>query len=144
MRGLEKLFLLLFVALVALGLNARHWLLPPHRGVAVTVEQPSEKHGSKTRSKTLAKGSESLPPELLSSTTVDLPVSAPFPEPKDLPPGMTSEQLRTSFGEPTARVTRPDNGELSERFYYVNKERRVVTVANLQDGVVVSAESKPY
>jgi hypothetical protein len=79
-----------------------------------------------------------------SKTEVDVPISAsPFPNRNDLRPGATGVQIRAKFGEPIARVTAMQGGQLLERYYYVNSDRTKLTMATLEHGVVVSAEAIP-
>ena len=77
-----------------------------------------------------------------STTVVEVVVPKPqFPDATQLKPGMTGGDVRLHFGEPSVRIMTADRGEISERYFYVDKDRSRMTVANLQGGVVVSAES---
>jgi hypothetical protein len=158
MRSLETFVLLAFIALIGLGAwNFRYLLLHPSLPVAASAanakagtSNPSRPGAAKTNAHTKSgKGAtrvhvgDPVIDELLSSTTVDVIIPGPrFPEAKELTPGMTSGEIRSNFGEPIARTTKAENGEIAERYYYIDKDHTRLTVANLLAGVVVSAESK--
>ncbi len=79
-----------------------------------------------------------------SKIEVDVPVSrAPFPTRKDLHAGIPGSQVRATYGEPAARITAMEGGQLVERYYYFNNDRTQLTVAKLEQGVVVAAEAVP-
>jgi hypothetical protein len=149
MRGAESLLLIAFLGLISLGLwNARDWLRSPHFGSSsATTTNPiaavPTKPTKALKSKKMRGGHPGTFGE--SVTEVDVPVPEPrFPEPQDLKSGMTAEQIVGAFGEPTARVTRPEPGDISERLYYVRRDHTRATVANLQSGVLVSAETMRF
>jgi len=82
--------------------------------------------------------------ELGGVTVVDVPYQGqPFPEPKDLPNGISAAEIRAGFGDPAAHVTLSSNGALVERYYYLNKEHNRYTILDLQDGRLIAASSKP-
>jgi hypothetical protein len=68
-------------------------------------------------------------------------VASVVPTRNDLPAGVTGVQIRSQFGDPTARVTESRDGRLVEQYYYFNRDRTQVTVATLKSGVIVSAAS---
>ncbi len=68
-------------------------------------------------------------------------VATVVPTRNDLPAGATGVQIRSQFGDPTARVTESRDGRLVEQYYYFNRDRTQVTVATLKGGVIVSAAS---
>lgn len=162
MRNAESLLLIAFLALVGLGLwngknwlrwDARNWLRSPHIAAAeapktATPARPltSAAAAVKSRRKSGERGDGAtifMPSEPVS--VMDVPAPLPrFPEPRDLKSGMSTEQIVSTFGEPTARVTRPERGEVSEWLYYFNRERTRATVANLHGGVLVSAETMRF
>lgn len=80
-------------------------------------------------------------PDEPSTITVLVP-SAHFPAPDDLKVGNTGTEIRSQFGEPSARVVGVRDGVLLERYYYLNSDRTRVTVATLNNGVLVSAQSQ--
>lgn len=100
-------------------------------------------HAKTGRSPTHRSGRDAASSELSSTTTVEVVVPPPrFPDPTEVKPGMTGGDLRLHYGEPAIRTMKADNGEVSERYFYLDKETNRITVANLQGGVVVGAESK--
>jgi hypothetical protein len=157
MRSLEMLFLLGFIALIGLGAwSFRDRMLPSNKSADVAVAaaraaavrataEKTNEHAKHGKGSTRVAASDPVLEQLLSSTTtVDVVVPGPrMPHARDLRPGMTGGDIRAHFGEPILRTTKAENGEISERYYYVDKESGRITVANLQAGVVVSAESKP-
>lgn len=154
MRGIEKLIMIAFVGLVALGIwNVRGWLsqrlqiatsafsAPTSKPAVPTIINPAKKKRSKTRGPGGTKETTVTPDGV---TIVDVPYTGlPFPEPKDLPSGITASEIRAGFGDPAAHVTLSSNGQLVERYYYVNQERTRFTIAELQDGRLISASSRP-
>jgi hypothetical protein len=75
-----------------------------------------------------------------SETQVDVPMPK-FPFRTDFPRGATGVQIRARYGEPTARTTEIIDGHLLERYYYFNNDRTQLTMATLENGVIVSAAS---
>jgi hypothetical protein len=156
MRWLDSLFLLAVSALLGLETwNYRYLLRHPTVPLAASVSAKAASNsaplGGGKRNAHTKSGKDSarvhvgdpVIDELLSTTTVDVIIPAPrFPEAKELTPGMTSGEIRSHFGEPVARTAKAENGEIAERYYYIDKDHTRLTVANLLGGVVVSAESK--
>jgi hypothetical protein len=153
-RGLEKFIVAAFLGLVVLGVwNVRTWLsdhlalrghdfvaAPGPTAVVPTIKSRSGSAHGKPGTRSGTKDTALLPDDV---TIVDVPYTGqPFPEPKDLPSGITGAEIRAGFGDPAAHVTLSSNGLLVERYYYVNKERTRYTVAELQDGRLISAASK--
>jgi hypothetical protein len=151
MPRLETLFFTAVLGLAGLGIwNFRHWFVP-HADSSVATGAAAAQPASVLPKKHLAeihdKGrrSSGLDDILNSVSTSIVEVSIPrprFPEAKDLRTGVTGSQIQAEFGEPTVRVTGTKDGLLVQQFYYVNNDHTRVTVANLQDGVVVSVASK--
>ncbi len=75
-----------------------------------------------------------------SVTTVLVP-SSYYPAVGDLKPGSKGTEIIARFGEPSARVAGVRDGDLFERYYYLNHERTEMTVATLSNGILVSAQS---
>lgn len=156
MRGMEVVVVAGLLGLVAVAVwNGRRWLpewafasVPAVATTSVAakpnpkLERTSEKRkldraGRSTMVSNFAIGD--FPP---SKTEVDVPISASsFPTLHDLPLGTSGAQIRAKYGEPTARVTAMQGGRLLERYYYVNSDRTQLTVATLEHGVVISADS---
>ena len=67
----------------------------------------------------------------------------PFPTPETLAKGLTEAEIRARFGDPALNVARTDDGRVTERLYYVNGKRTQLTIANLENGRLKSAESQP-
>ncbi|MFL6415434.1 MAG: hypothetical protein ACJ74Y_07170 [Bryobacteraceae bacterium] len=156
MRGIEKLLVIAFLVLAALGLwKIRVWLTervassvaslsstpkPAARIVGSNTAKPpasGNKRAAKARPNEATLQVEGL-------TIVDVPYSdRPFPEPKDLSDGMTASEIRAAYGEPAAHVAGSYSGQLIEKYYYVDREHSRYTIANLQDGRLISASSRP-
>jgi hypothetical protein len=158
MRGMEVLVMAGLLGLVAVGVwNGRRWLPEWHSsdvpvvataGVAgkpdTKLVRTSSKHGGDKEIRSTVMSDFKIGGFPASKTEVDVPISAsPFPTRNDLRPGATGVQIRAQFGEPIARVTAMQGGELLERYYYVNSDRTKLTMATLEHGVVVSAEGIP-
>ncbi len=144
------------LGLVAIGVwNGRRWLpewASPNApavataGVAARPDakptQPSGKRRLEKASRSTVVSNFTIGDLPSSKTEVDVPMpGSPFPSRNDLPQGATGAQIRAKYGEPTARVTAMQGGRLLERYYYVNDDRTQLTVATLEHGVVVFAES---
>lgn len=150
MRGAKFLLFAAFVALIGLGLwNLRDRLPTAHPATTALAKAASVPHPASKRPGTKAGKSGhlsetfELPLGPISVYTVEIPVKpAPCPAPKDLTAGMSGDQIRALFGDPVVRVSGAQKGELVEKYYYVNDEHTLATVANLLGGIVVSAESK--
>lgn len=158
MRGIEILLLAGFIGLVGVGVwNARQWL--PQWGTKAanysvtdtsSVSSSSSKndkgarvHGKRGPDSHLGMSSRGdlafngLP---VSETEVDVPMPK-FPVRSDFPRGTTGVQIRARYGEPTARTTEMHDGHLFEHYYYFNNDRTQLTMATLENGVIVSSES---
>jgi hypothetical protein len=166
MRGIEAVLLLGFIGLVGVGIwNARQWL--PLRGTQAAYSAPinaappaplSEKTAAKKihprvkrdfdrtvqasatsdQASLTNEGALADPPK--PQTTETLVVSV-LPTRNDLHPGVTGAQIRSQFGDPTARVTKTTDGHIEEQYYYFNHDRTQVTMATLKGGVIISTES---
>jgi hypothetical protein len=152
MRGIEILLLAGFIGLIGVGVwNARQWL--PQWGGKATSYAPADKSPSPPGGKTdkvahargkrgfnLGNGDSPRGDVSLSETQVDVPMPK-FPIRADFPRGATGLQIRARYGEPTARTTEVHEGHLLEHYYYFNNDRTQLTVATLENGVIVSAAS---
>jgi hypothetical protein len=163
MRGIEAVLLAGFIGLVVIGIrNAREWL--PLRGTqaaysAPIYSTPPTHSKAESQEKTAAKKTQ---PRVKRDLDRAIEVSATnnvvitdAPKPKatealvlsvvptrnDLHAGATGVQIRSQFGDPTARVTESRDGGIVEQYYYFNHDRTQVTVATLKAGVIVSAAS---
>jgi hypothetical protein len=156
MRGMEVLTIAGLLGLVAVGVwNARRWLpdwaspSAPAAAYAGPAAKPDPKLERTSGKRALDRAGRSTVVSNFtigdfpaSKTEVDVPISAaPFPTRNDLPPGISGTQIRSKFGEPTARVTAMQGGRLFERYYYLNSDRTQLIVATLEHGVVVATES---
>ena|SRR5947209_6259036 len=155
MRGIEALLLAAFLGLIGLGVwNARQWF--PHslslRSLTASPGETNKASGavagkSATKAKTAWKRRFSRvgdpDPNLpVLKTEVEITGWHPaFPTVADLPVGASGVQIRNKYGEPTARITEMRTGHLLEHYYYFNPDRTRLTVAKLDSGVLVSAES---
>jgi hypothetical protein len=74
------------------------------------------------------------------------PPDLPFPTPEILKKGSSSAEVRASFGAPTFDIVGSREGHVVEKFYYVNREKSRLTVVNIDNGFLTSAESisSPY
>jgi hypothetical protein len=70
----------------------------------------------------------------------------PFPTPELMRTGATTAELRATFGVPSVDIAGTREGRVLERYYYVNRERSRLTIANIENGLLISAESlsSPY
>jgi hypothetical protein len=165
MRGIEAVLLLGFIGLVGVGIwNARQWM--PVRGTQAAYSAPATaapSSASKTAEapkKTAAKKAQprvqrDLEVAIQDPAPAALVAPAESPKPKkpeaivalvvpsrnDLRPGATGAQVRSKFGDPTARVTETRDGRVVEQYYYFNRDCTQVTMATLKGGVIVSSES---
>ncbi|MBV8808346.1 MAG: hypothetical protein JO033_06690 [Acidobacteriaceae bacterium] len=152
MRGIEALLLAAFLGLVGLGIwNGRQWF-PQWNGASSIRANPAAANQvagefAKLAAKpnTTAKhrfGHIADPNFPVLKTEVDIAAWHPaFPTVADLPVGVSATQIRTKYGEPTARITGLQTGHLVEQYYYFNPDRTRLTVAKLDGGVLVSAQS---
>lgn len=92
------------------------------------------------RTNTLAATNSAFPDE--ASTITVLVPSAHYPALEELKVGSTATDVRSQFGEPSARVSGVREGVLLERYYYLNSERTRVTVATFKNGVLVGAQEQ--
>ena len=156
MRVLETFYVVAFLGAVALGVwNFRHQLPPYFADLvestvlgapAVTRVPDLQVKPSVTAIKSTGRISQKKPSSLdeMGTSVVEINSPAPhFPDTKDLRAGLTGDQIIAEFGQPTARVTTSEDGRLVERYYYLNRERTRLIVANLQNGQVVSADKSP-
>jgi hypothetical protein len=120
---------------------------------AAEAAQAAEKESARqkaSRQRSVSKRAVEAAIESLDELTLDIPASpipgtdrltAPFPSERDLLRGMPRNRLRTLFGPPSLRVSATRDGRLVERYVYVKPDRSSATVAYLENGAVVSAET---
>jgi hypothetical protein len=148
MRAVESLMMALAVAVLGVGIWAVHkWV--PRSGLSIfrpassekvkPAEPPVAKPTPLPRKHTTYRARDVALP--LGAIEVDVPTGFPFPTPRDLPPGTTRAQIEAKYGDPIARVSGVDAGHLSERYYFLHRDQKRITVAILRNGVVASAES---
>jgi hypothetical protein len=107
-----------------------------------TKEEGKKGHAKAKRSKASGTANtDSAFPDEPSTITVLVP-SAHYPTPEELKIGSTGTDIRSQFGEPSARVAGVRDGFLLERYYYLNSDRTRVTIATLRNGLLVSAQSQ--
>lgn len=163
MRGIVGLLLIGFIGLVAVGVwNARQ-SLPPWGVEAVSsgndastassdanrVAGEVAAKASKNTRRTPGKGGLNSGAEIAMASIGDFPVSETvvyvptpgFPTRKDFRIGAKGSEIRSQYGEPTARVTEMRDGRVFEHYYYFNPDRTQLTMATLENGLVISAES---
>ena len=70
----------------------------------------------------------------------------PFPTPEALKKGFTTSEIRAQFGAPAFDIVGSREGHVLEKFYYVNRDKSRLTVLNMDNGLLTSAEgvSSPY
>jgi hypothetical protein len=160
MKGKELLMLLLILGVGTWAIT--HWLgggsgvpdlLSPiaSRLGGATPAKPAEKPAEKEAKAVTKKrrgGQGSSPaatdtafPDEPSTITVLVP-SSHYPGADDLKLGSTGTEIRSEFGEPSARVSGVRDGYLLERYYYMNNERTRVTIATLKNGVLIGAQTQ--
>src|SRR5690349_13950287 len=138
MRGIEALLLAGFIGLIGVGVwNARQWL--PQWAAKTANYAPSDKTGGPPGGKedqvahvrgkrgfNSGRG-DSMKSDLAfngyptSATQVDVQMPK-FPVRADFPRGATGVQIRSQYGEPTARTTEVHDGHLLEHYYYFNND----------------------
>ncbi len=158
MRGVEVLLIAGFLGLIGVGVwNSRRWL-PDWWGPRIVRYGPSDPSGAPPgelagkgmrgrQKRGFGSGNQSSARSDLASngfpvseTEVDVPMPK-FPLRTDFRPGATSAQIRAQYGEPTARTTEMRGGHMFEHYYYFNNDRTQLTMATLENGVIVSAAS---
>ena len=84
-----------------------------------------------------------FPPTIM---TVEIPADVPFPTPDTMKIGSTRKELRAAFGDPTMDIAGTRNGRVIERYYYLSRDRNRLTMATVENGIIISAESlsNPY
>jgi hypothetical protein len=148
MRGIESLMMALALGVVGVGLWAVHKWIPQS---GLNIFRPTSSEPAKLPSPTVAKAERpvrkhtALPTHNLTLPLgvieVEVPTGFPFPTPADLPAGTTRAQIMAKYGEPTARVSGIDEGRVFERYYFLHRDRKRITIATLRNGVVARAES---
>ncbi len=159
MRGIEALLLAGFIGLIGIGIwNVRQYLPelgPKAVNYASTDTNDSSgrldgkggkaaglrgKRGRGSGVQGSARGDIAFGSFPISETEVDVPMPK-FPIGADFRRGATGAQIRAQYGEPTARTTEMRGGHVFEHYYYFNADRTELTMATLENGVIVSAES---
>ena len=156
MRGIEVLLLAGFIGLIGVSVwNARQWL--PDWGPKAVIFAPNSmsgppgakadkpahsrgRRGFGSGDRESTRGDVAFNGLPVSETVVDVPMPK-FPTRTDFPSGATGAQIRAQYGEPTARTTEMRGGHVVEHYYYFNSDRSQLTMATLDNGVIVSAES---
>ncbi len=157
MRGLQGIVLVAFIGLIGLGLwNARQWM-PRWSGYSAPMgakspgipDKPERKKRTGGKHEPGRAGEQPAPsdfdlaPPLVPKADGEVPERhSAFPARSDLPVGATRLEIRRKYGDPSAAVTETRSGHLFERYYYFNGDRTQLTVATLEDGVLISAESR--
>jgi len=154
MRGIQAMLLASFIGLVGLGIwNARQWLprgavksILSFHGDGKTGNGGPVVDKSNAKARILGKRRNGLALSAMGDVSVsridvEIPAHPRFPTRADLAVGATGVQIRTQYGEPTARVTEMRAGHLLERYYYFNRDRTQLTLATLEGGVIVAAET---
>ncbi len=67
----------------------------------------------------------------------------PFPIPETMKTGSSAAEVRAVYGEPALEVTTTAHGRVVDKYYYFSAERDHLTLANIENGKLVSAESLP-
>jgi hypothetical protein len=85
------------------------------------------------------------PPKSIVPTPGATP-DVPFPTPDALKKGSSSAEIRARFGAPSFDIVGSREGHVVEKFYYVSRDKSQLTVLNMDNGLLVSAESisSPY
>lgn len=156
MRASEFFTLMFILGLLGVGVwGAYEWLNGASFPLAASATGPkpaalAEKPGSgmhtadsTRRNRDRNRSAQAAGSDVPLSTVVDVPVTVRFPRRGDLPRGTSRLQVRSVFGEPRVSTSELRDGSLLERYYYFNKDHTEVTVATLENGVVVAAESAP-
>jgi hypothetical protein len=109
---------------------------------AAAVKVPQHARGAASASAPSA-APPVFPPTVM---TVTVPPDLPFPTPDNLKVGTTRAEIRAAYGEPAMDIAGIRNGRVLERYYYLNRERSLLTVVSVENGTLTSAESlsNPY
>jgi hypothetical protein len=69
-----------------------------------------------------------------------------FPTPESIGRGSTKTEIRATYGAPTMSIAGTREGRVLESYYYVSSDKTRLTIAHIENGVIVSAEalSSPY
>lgn len=156
MRGLEGLLLFALLGVIGIAVwQYRPWV-PKWSATVPTSETAGESVKKATKAITDSKHRSRKPERLgrktagastpfdtlaeANTTVVVVPLPS-IPDSRDLRVGSTRTQIRDKYGEPSLNVAARQNGKLIERYYYLNGDQTRVTVATLQDGTLVSAQT---
>jgi hypothetical protein len=155
MRGLEGLLIALVLGLLGIAVwQSQHWV-PRWSATVPSTETAPESVAKVTKATTNSKPRTGRPDRFRRKTATSTPFDAlaeanttvvvvplpSIPESSDLRVGITRTQIRDKYGEPSLNVSARQNGRLVERYYYLNGDQTRVTVATLQDGTLVSAQT---
>jgi len=155
MRGLEGLLIALVLGLLGVAVwQSQRWV-PRWSATVPTSETANASVTKITKATTDSKSRIGKPERLRRKTAASTPfetlaeanttvVVVPLPsipDSRDLRVGITRTQIRDKYGEPSLNVSARQNGKLVERYYYLNGDQTRVTVAILQDGTLVSAQT---
>jgi hypothetical protein len=173
---MRKELLLILILVMAAALIAYNWpggvplLLRTPRGVVKTETtadgSPSDVPSGQTTYTVVVNPKKSAParkaaipatPSLVESAPTPVeptPTGAaccrrpdtPFPTPEILTRGSTAAEIRGAYGAPTIDVAGSRDGRVLEKYYYMSPDRTHLTVANIENGLLISAESlsSPY
>jgi hypothetical protein len=109
---------------------------PPAIGVRLR-ESAAAPAGKRTPAPKVTRVRHSRPPVQHTSPATHAP------SPDEIRAGMSKEQLR-AFGQPAMKTSTTEKGELIEVYMFPGKERGAATVAELRNGVVVSAYTREH
>ncbi len=152
MRGVIAVLLVGFIAFVGIGLWNAHQSSPQDGVDAVSsantaagVAAKSGKNTGRTRGRSGPNSGAQIPGASIgdfpASVTVVYVPGPGFPTRKDLRIGAKGSEIRSQYGEPSARVTEMRDGRVFEHYYYFNSDRTQLTRATLENGLIISAES---
>jgi hypothetical protein len=87
----------------------------------------------------------SVPEKAPATECCDKP-QLPFPTPETLKKGTTKAEILAVYGAPSMDIAGTREGSVLENYYYLNPEKNRLTVAYLQNGLLVSVQafSSPY
>ena len=153
MRGIEGLVIALVLGLLGVAVwQSQRWVprwtatvpsadVAPATKTANALTKGSKRPAGKLDRLAGRNPSSAFDTLATADTTVVVVPLPSIPESSDLQVGTTRMQIRDRYGEPSLNVAARRNGRLIERYYYLNGDQTRVTVATLQDGTLVSAQT---
>jgi hypothetical protein len=125
------------------GVNAVKAAPAPKPATSRAAGQKLAEHKAAVAGSSPAAAVPVFPPAVM---MVTIPPDLPFPTPQALKVGSSRAEIRATYGDPAMNIAGIRNGHVLERYYYLNRERSLLTVATVENGTLTAAESlsSPY